>query len=100
MTIEQTVEVPSSHRLMIDVPSEIPAGWAKIKLTVKAKSEERRIPFVSWLLNRRAERQTRAIMQFAGCLKDSPAFEGDSVEIVRKIRDEWDRHWDKDAGEA
>jgi len=26
MMIEQTVEIPASHRLIIDVPSEIPAG--------------------------------------------------------------------------
>ena len=26
MTIEQTVEIPASHRLTIDVPREIPAG--------------------------------------------------------------------------
>ena len=28
MTITQTVEVPDSHRLVIDVPREIPAGRA------------------------------------------------------------------------
>ncbi|GHV28550.1 hypothetical protein AGMMS4952_12500 [Spirochaetia bacterium] len=26
MTIEQTVELPASHRLVLDVPREIPAG--------------------------------------------------------------------------
>ena len=26
MTITQTVEIPSSHRLIIDLPSEVPAG--------------------------------------------------------------------------
>jgi hypothetical protein len=28
--------------------------------------------------------------KFYGCLKDSDIFEGDSVEIVRQMRDEWD----------
>jgi hypothetical protein len=32
--------------------------------------------------------------EFYGCLKDSDIFEGDSVEIVRQMRDEWDRPWD------
>jgi hypothetical protein len=28
MTIEQTVEIPGGHRLVIEVPPEIPAGMA------------------------------------------------------------------------
>ena len=34
MTIEQTVELPASHRLTIDVPREIPAGRTKVALTI------------------------------------------------------------------
>lgn len=30
-----------------------------------------------------------------GGLKDSKVFEGDAVEIQRKMRAEWDREWDK-----
>ena len=30
MTIEQTIEVPASHRLTIDVPPEVPMGQTKI----------------------------------------------------------------------
>ena len=33
MTIEQTVEIPASHRITIDVPREIPAGKVKVELT-------------------------------------------------------------------
>jgi hypothetical protein len=33
MTIEQTVEVPANHRLIIDVPREIPAGQVKLTFT-------------------------------------------------------------------
>jgi hypothetical protein len=32
MTIEQTVEIPADHRLFIDVPAEIPAGKALVRL--------------------------------------------------------------------
>ncbi|MBI4557191.1 MAG: hypothetical protein HY706_06365 [Candidatus Hydrogenedentes bacterium] len=32
----------------------------------------------------------RDIMQYFGRLKDSPAFQGDSVELQRKWRDEWE----------
>jgi len=33
MTIEQTVEIPANHRLVIDVPAEVPAGRAVITFT-------------------------------------------------------------------
>jgi hypothetical protein len=32
MAIQQTVEIPASHRLTIDVPQEVPAGKASILL--------------------------------------------------------------------
>ena len=43
MSITQTVEVPASHRLTIDVPREIPAGPVILTFTPKAapKSGER-----------------------------------------------------------
>jgi hypothetical protein len=37
MTIEQTVEIPADHRLIIDVPREVPVG--KIILTFTPVSE-------------------------------------------------------------
>jgi hypothetical protein len=33
MTITQTVDIPTSHRLIIDVPSEIPAGRTVLTFT-------------------------------------------------------------------
>jgi hypothetical protein len=33
MTIKQTVEIPASHRLFIDVPREIPAGPVILSFT-------------------------------------------------------------------
>jgi len=44
MSITQTVEIPDSHRLTIDVPREIPAGPVILTFTSKAtthKSGER-----------------------------------------------------------
>ena len=34
MTIEQTIEIPASHRVFLDLPVELPIGKAKVKLTV------------------------------------------------------------------
>jgi len=43
MSITQTVEVPASHRLIVDVPPEIPAGPVILTFTPQAmaKSGER-----------------------------------------------------------
>jgi hypothetical protein len=32
MTLQQTVEIPANHRLLIDVPEEIPTGTATFRL--------------------------------------------------------------------
>ena len=34
MTIEQTIDIMPNHRLVFDLPFEIPVGRAKVKLTV------------------------------------------------------------------
>ena len=39
MTIEQTVEIPANHRLVLDVPREIPAGTVVIAFTPAPASE-------------------------------------------------------------
>jgi hypothetical protein len=33
--------------------------------------------------------------ELMGSLKDSKVLEGDPVEIQRRLREEWDREWDK-----
>jgi hypothetical protein len=94
MTLQQTVTIPADRRLYLDwtLPPNTPKGPAELKLTFRAKTPEKewRIPIISWFERRREAAQRKAIMDFAGCLKDSPAFEGDPVAIFRKERDEWD----------
>ena len=34
MTIEQTIEIPPNHRLVLDLPFELPTGRARVELTV------------------------------------------------------------------
>jgi len=43
MTIEQTVEIPADHRLVIDVPAEVPAGRAVITFTPAADQKPDKI---------------------------------------------------------
>jgi hypothetical protein len=40
MNITQTVEVPASHRLTIDVPSEVPAGPVILTFTPKTAADD------------------------------------------------------------
>ena len=43
----------------------------------------------------RADKPVRSWDEFMGALKDSKAFEGDPLEIQRKMRAEWDREWER-----
>jgi hypothetical protein len=70
------------------LPAEIPAGAERIKIFIFPDTKAVEKPV-------KMSRQMRKIMQFYGCLKDSPVFEGDPVEIQRRMRSEWDRPWDK-----
>jgi len=40
MSITQTVEIPDSHRLTIDVPREVPAGPVILTFTPKVAMQE------------------------------------------------------------
>ncbi|MDR0316022.1 MAG: hypothetical protein LBH97_03885 [Treponema sp.] len=40
MTIEQTIEIPSDHRLVLDLPYELPIGRARVELTVTPEKKE------------------------------------------------------------
>jgi hypothetical protein len=42
MSITQTVEIPVSHRLTIDVPPEVPAGLVILTFTPKATVQEKK----------------------------------------------------------
>jgi len=57
MSITQTVEIPASHRLTIDVPPEVPAGQAKIYIFPVSAGKERMSEAQEIeLINRNAER--------------------------------------------
>ena len=40
MTIEQTVEISPNHRLVLDLPFELPVGRAKVEITVIPEKKE------------------------------------------------------------
>jgi hypothetical protein len=76
MTIEQTIEVPASHWITVEVPPEIPAGAiASLEFIwpskTRANNAEYRAP----------------ISRYFNIL--SPDTYGDGVAYQREIRDEW-----------
>ena len=93
MTIEQTVEIPASHRLTIDVPREIPAGQVILTFTpAKTPAVGKTNRTLEDALRRAAEKAAdpnrRPLSHFFGIL--SPNTFGDGVAYQRAIRDEWD----------
>jgi len=89
--IEQTVEIPPSHRLFVEVPQEVPAGKAILTYTSVSTNDgienARRI---------RADNHTGAdelrerLASLQGSL-DKNAFGAlDGVSYQLKVREEWD----------
>jgi hypothetical protein len=96
MVIEQTVDIPASRHLSLDLPKNVPSGRVRVVLSFDTPDEaaesvsvrERWIPLVSWLQKRREERFRQAVMQVAG--KYAHVFNEDGVTLQRRWRDEWD----------
>ncbi|MCL2175281.1 MAG: hypothetical protein FWB73_04465 [Treponema sp.] len=42
MTIEQTIDIQPNHRLVFDLPFELPVGKAKVKLTVIPENKKQK----------------------------------------------------------
>jgi hypothetical protein len=99
MTVTQTVEIPESHRLVIDVPREVPAGRTVI---IFNPAPYRDTDIVS--LPGRTARTVEEALQMAAEQAADPdrkpisrhfgkhkgIFGGDGVAYQRAIRDEWD----------
>jgi hypothetical protein len=48
MTIQQTIEIPTSRRVFIDVPQEIPIGVANIAITFSGARPKSAVEGKSW----------------------------------------------------
>ena len=75
-TINKSVEIPADRRLQLDLllPPDLPVGRAEIVVTITPTPEDSKAkPFEG----------------LAGSLRSSGIFEGDSVDIQRKMRNEW-----------
>ena len=91
MRIEQTVEIPSSRRLFIDVPPEVPVGKVTLTFTPASANKDLESAEAIWASNRAHPEEVKAKLHaLQGCLGEN-AFGGmDGVEYQRKVREEWD----------
>jgi hypothetical protein len=80
MIIEQTIEVPADHRLLLEIPATIPRGKAKIALHITPfeanPGESKRLAFQSFMKFRKAapsdfdykKELTEALDEKHGCI--------------------------------
>jgi hypothetical protein len=82
MTIEQTVEIPASHRLYIDVPPYIPEGKATITFSIVPANSNR------------ASQSAKTWRSFRGIFKGSGGTVADFLKRMsadRELEDEIDK---------
>jgi hypothetical protein len=113
MTIEQTIEIPTDRRLVMELPRGIPVGRVKVALTINPVEEApehneaeilrqieelKRTELPRPRTIEEAIEQAEAIAadpdrlpisRLFGILKDKP-FAESGVEYQRRIRNEWD----------
>ena len=92
MTIEQTVELPASHRLTIDVPREIPAGRTILAFTpagsLTGNNPRTAEEALQMAEARAADPNRKSLSRLFGTHQG--ILGGDGVAYQRSIRDEWD----------
>ena len=90
MRLEQTVEIPPSHRLFVDVPPEVPAGKAILTFTPLSVSKDLKYAGEIWAVNRDHPEELKARLQNLQGSLGKTAYGGmDGIEYQRKVREEW-----------
>ena len=94
MIVEQTIEIPPSHRVFLDVPPEVPAGKTIVTFTpASAASASTELEYADgiWADNSaRAEELKMKLQNLRGSLGKN-AFGGlDGVAYQHKVRKEWE----------
>ncbi|OQY53202.1 MAG: hypothetical protein B6247_15420 [Candidatus Parabeggiatoa sp. nov. 2] len=77
-TIARTLHIPKNHTISFTLPNHIPVGQAEVVLVIHPSLKAPKIS------------KDEALLKLAGTLKNSPRFSGDSVQLQRQMRQEWD----------
>jgi hypothetical protein len=94
MTIEQTVEIPADHRLVLDVPREIPPGKAVVAFTpVPADAGQRSEPSVAQPARRRTPAEAIEYCRGLARRLGVTATSDDFLEQRRRDREQEDRQY-------
>jgi hypothetical protein len=95
MTIEQTVMIPDSHRLTLEIPEEVPAGRTRVLIQFPVResmqtTERGYGEAVSLEARGQSSNETfrNAIRRAYGAWKDNPWT--NHVEDINAMRDEWE----------
>ncbi|MCX7120291.1 MAG: hypothetical protein NTZ67_00705 [Gammaproteobacteria bacterium] len=80
-TLKQILTVPENHKIHFDVtlPENFPTGQVEVLLVFSSRAVTS------------DEIMNVGLLNFAGSLKNSQHFAGDSMLIQRALRNEWDR---------
>ena len=96
MTIEQTVEIPASRRLTIEIPEEVPVGRAHVLIQFPVReSVQSAVPLEARGQSSNAAFRN-ALRRAYGAWKDNPWT--NHLEDINAMRDEWDHRdpWNSD----
>ena len=99
MTITQTIEVPASRRITLEVPREIPVGTTILAFTPASTKEADSAPLpggnartieeaLQMAAEKAADPNRKPISRLFGTMSKHTF--GDPVAYQRAIRDEWD----------
>jgi hypothetical protein len=85
MTLQQTVSILADRRLHLDLPlpRDTPIGEADVKLIITLHRAT--VP----RSDKPVAPHRRPFEGLFGCTKGSGVWDGDAVEIIRKLRNEW-----------
>jgi hypothetical protein len=94
MIIEQTIEIPPSHRLFLEVPQEVPAGRTKLTFSPAAAisaSTESKLTGAIWADNSAQSEELKTKLQNLRGSLGKNAFGGlDGISYQHKVRKEWE----------
>ena len=91
MIIEQTIEVPASRRITLEVPPQIPLGKVILTFTpVSAGENNEDSRLIRFNNHAGAEELKAKLRRIQGSLGNNTFGALDGVTYQRKVREEWD----------